>query len=85
MGMAVYVLGEPWCWWCPRHHLAQGLERMGWASVGLCSHLRAEWDPTGLGWGDFALPTFTLRGRGFAVAQGYGGCSGEGSSPLCWG
>lgn len=50
MGMAVCVLGEPRCWWCPWHHLAQGLETMGRASVGLCSH------PTGMGQGDFVPP-----------------------------
>lgn len=56
MGVAECVLGEPWCWWCPWHHLAQGLERMGWVSVDLCSHPRTEWDPTGMGQGDFVPP-----------------------------
>lgn len=57
-----------------RHRLAWGLETMGEASVGLCSHPQGRAGPTGIpqGWleGDFVPAAFLLQGRGFGVGSG---------------
>lgn len=81
---SVHPMGEPCRWWCPQHRLACGLEMMGQASMGLCSHLQGRAGPAGISAGltrgDFVPPHSRFEAEVLAWAQGHGSCIEGGSS-----